>query len=228
MGLGVPAMKRGARAAIVTGLATLVLGCGTNSDQARYVSLAWQLVSGQRGEVSREQASAIPFASLGVAIGRNDEGLMVLGLDEGERQEWYARTQMLAMNNGRIVQSQGFPYNLTRLELRSRDGGTISTGGAPPTGPDYTLVADYMDLSLIGAGAACRSTDTGEESIEILGTALTTRHIVEDCRIALIDWSFVNEFWVDPNTSFVWQSSQYVHPKLPRVTFRVLRPPQSS
>jgi hypothetical protein len=212
----------------VTGLATLVLGCGTNSDQARYASLAWRLVSGQRGEVSLEQASAIPFASLGVAIGRNDEGLMVLGLDEGARQEWYARTQMLAMNNGRIVQSEGFPYNLSRLEVRSRDGGTIATGGAPPTGADYTLVADYRDLSLIGAGAACRSVDTGEESIEILGTSLTTRHVVEDCRIALIDWSFENEFWVDPDTGFVWQSSQYVHPKLPRITFRVLRPPQPS
>jgi hypothetical protein len=221
-------MKRKARAAIVTGLATLVLGCGTNSDQARYASLAWRLVSGQRGEVSLEQASAIPFASLGVAIGRNDEGLMVLGLDEGARQEWYARTQMLAMNNGRIVQSEGFPYNLSRLEVRSRDGGTIATGGAPPTGADYTLVADYRDLSLIGAGAACRSVDTGEESIEILGTSLTTRHVVEDCRIALIDWSFENEFWVDPDTGFVWQSRQYVHPKLPRVTFRVLRPPQPS
>ena len=228
MGLGVPAMRRGARVAIVTGLASLVLGCGTNSDQFRYASLAWRLVSGQRGEVSREQAGAIPFASLGVAIGRNDEGLMVLGLDEGERQEWYARTQMLAMNNGRIVQSQGFPYNLSRLEVRRGDGGTIPTGGSPPIGADYSLVADYRDLSLIGAGAACRSTDTGEESIEILGTSLTTRHVVEDCRIAVIDWSFENEFWVDPDTGFVWQSSQYVHPKLPRVTFRVLRPPQSS
>ena len=79
-------MRRGTRAAIVTGLASLVLGCGTNSDQARYASLAWRLVSGQRGEVAREQASAIPFASLGVAIGRNDEGLMVLGLAEGAFQ----------------------------------------------------------------------------------------------------------------------------------------------
>ena len=220
-------MRPGLRAALAIGLTSLVLGCGTNSDQARYANLAWRLVSGQRGEVSREQASAIPFASLGVAIGRNDEGLMVLGLDEGERQEWYARTQMLAMNNGRIVQSQGFPYNLNRLELRLRDGGTIPTRGAPPVGTDYSLVADYRDLSLIGTGATCRSADTGEESIEILGTSLTTRHVVEDCRIALIDWSFENEFWIDPDTGFVWQSRQYVHPKLPRVTFRVLRPPQS-
>jgi hypothetical protein len=228
MGLGVPAMRSGARAAIAIGLAGLVSGCGTNSDQARYANLAWRLVTGRTNEVSREQAGAIPFASLGVAIGRNDEGLMVLGLDEGARQEWYARTQMLAMNNGRIVQSEGFPYNLNRLEVRGSDGSTIPTGGAPPVGTDYSLVADYRDLSLIGAGASCRSTETGEESIEILGTSLTTRHVVEDCRIAVIDWSFENEFWVDPDTGFVWQSSQYVHPKLPRVTFRVLRPPQQS
>jgi group 4 capsule polysaccharide lipoprotein GfcB/YjbF len=221
-------MKRGVRIAIVMGLASLVFGCGTNSYQGRYASLAWRLVTGQRGEVSRDQASAIPFASLGVAIGRNDEGLMVLGLDEGERQEWYARTQMFAMINGRVVQSQGFPYNLSRLEVRRGDGTTIPSGGPPPVGTDYSLVADYRDLSLVAASAACRSTDAGEESIEILGTSLATRHVVEDCRIAVIDWSFENEFWIDPDSGFVWQSRQYVHPKLPRVTFRVLRPPQSS
>ena len=152
---------------------------------------------------------------------------MVLGLAEGERQEWYARTQMLAMNNGRIVQSQGFPYNLTRLEVRRPDGSTVAAGGAPPLGMDYSLVIDFQDLSLTGASALCRSSDTGQESIEILGTALTTRHVVEDCKIAVIDWSFENQFWVDPDTGFVWQSRQYVHPKLSPVTFRVLRPPQS-
>lgn len=220
-------MMRGFRATLCTGLAAIVLGCGTNSDQARYAGLVWRLVSGNRGEVSREQAAGIPFASIGVSIGRSDEGLMVLGLAEGIRQEWYARTQMLAMNNGRIVQSQGFPYNLSRLEVRRADGSTVAAGGAPPLGSDYSLVIDYQDLSLIGAGAACRSSDMGQEIIEILGTSLTTRHVVEACRIAVIDWSFENEFWVDPDTGFVWQSSQYVHPKLSPLTFRVLRPPQS-
>ena len=220
-------MRRALHGVIVGGLAALLSGCGTNSDQARYANLIWRLVSGDRAEVSREQAGAIPFASIGVAIGSNDEGLMVLGLAEGERQEWYARTQMLAMNNGRIVQSEGFPYNLSRLEVRRPDGSTVATGGAPPLGTDYSLVIDFQDLRLTGAGADCRSSDTGEEAIEILGTSLTTRHVVESCEIAVIDWSFENEFWVDPDTGFVWQSSQYVHPKLRPLTFRVLRPPQS-
>jgi len=207
--------------------AILISGCAANSDENRYVNLVWRLVSGTRMEVTREQAGGIPFASIGVAIGSADEGLMVLGLAEGERQEWYARTQMLAMNNGRIVQSAGFPYNLSRLEVRRRDGTPTPPGGAPPLEADYSLVLDYQDLRLIGAGAACRADDRGEEAIEILGTTLTTRHVVESCEIAVIDWSFENEFWVDPDTGFVWQSSQYVHPKLSPLTFRVLRPPQS-
>jgi hypothetical protein len=228
MEFGVPAMKRELRAAVVAAwVASLLLGCGANSDQSRYVNLVWRLVSGNRAEISREQAGGVPFASIGVAIGSADEGLMVLGLAEGERQEWYARTQMLAMNNGRIVQSAGFPYNLSRLEVRRRDGAPVAPGGAPPLETDYSLVVDYQDLRLIGAGADCRSSDTGEEAIDILGTSLTTRHVVESCEIRLIDWSFENEFWVDPDTGFVWQSSQHVHPKLSPLTFRVLRPPQS-
>jgi hypothetical protein len=220
-------MRQKFRAATAAGLSVLIWGCGTNSDQARYASLLWRLVSGQRAEISREQAAGIPFASIGVAIGRNDEGLMVLGLADGERQEWYARTQMLAMNNGRIVQSEGFPFNLSRLELRGRDGATVAGGGAPPLGTDYSLVVDFQDLGLLGAGVACRTSDMGVETIEILGTSLTTRHLVEDCELTVIDWSFENEFWVDPDTGFVWQSSQYVHPKLSPLMFRVLRPPES-
>jgi len=219
-------MKRGLHGTILA--AALVLsGCGANSDQGRYVNLVWRLVSGNRVEVTREQAGGIPFASIGVAIGSADEGLMVLGLAEGERQEWFARTQMLAMNNGRIVQSGGFPYNLSRLELRRRDGTPVAPGGAPPLDTNYSLVLDYQDLRLIGAGAECRAADRGEEAIEILGTTLTTRHVVENCEIKVIDWSFENQFWIDPDTGFVWQSSQYVHPKLSPLTLRVLRPPQS-
>ena len=213
--------------AVVAALAVLLSACGANSDQGRYVNLVWRLVSGNRVEVSREQAAGIPFASLGVAIGSADEGMMVLGVTESGREEWYARTQMLAMNNGRIVQSAGFPYNLSRLELRSSNGAPLAPGGAPPLDTNYSLVLDYQDLRLIGAGAECRASDSGEEAIEILGTTLTTRHVVENCEIRVIDWSFENEFWVDPDTGFVWQSSQYVHPKLSPLTLRVLRPPQS-
>lgn len=220
-------MKRALHATILTAGIAVFWGCAANSDEGRYVNLVWRLVSGNRVEVTREQAGGIPFASLGVAIGSADEGLMVLGLAESERQEWYARTQMLAMSNGRIVQSAGFPYNLSRLELRRRDGSAVAPGGAPPLDTDYSLVLDYQDLRLIGAGAECRANDTGEEAIEILGTTLTTRHVVENCEIRVIDWSFENEFWVDPDTGFVWQSSQYVHPKLSPLTLRVLRPPRS-
>jgi hypothetical protein len=224
MGFGVPAMRRSVRSAVLFAIAPLLLGCGTNSSESRYASILWRLVSGQRNEVSREQAGAIPFASIGISIGRADEGLMVLGLAEGERQEWYARTQMIAMSNGRILQTQGFPFNLSRLEVRAQ-GGAAAQGGPPPVGTDYALLIDFQDLQLIGTGAQCRSSETGQESIEILGTPLITRHLVESCEIASIDWSFENEFWVDPDTGFVWQSSQYIHPKLSPLTFRVLRPP---
>jgi hypothetical protein len=205
-------------------MAVLLSGCGANSNEARYGALLWRLVSGQRNEVPREQAAAIPFATIGVTIGSADEGMMILGLADGERQEWYARTQMIAMSNGRIVQTDGLPYNLSRLEVRV-PGAANAQGGPPPVGPEYSLVVDFQDLRLIGAGAQCRSSETGQESIDILGTSLLTRHVVENCEIVAIDWSFQNEFWVDPDTGFVWQSSQYIHPKLSPLTFRVLRPP---
>ena len=217
-------MRQGLRIAWLFAVAALLSACGTNSNEARYGTLLWRLVSGQQVEVSREQAGAIPFATIGITIGRADEGLMVLGLAEGDRQEWYARTQMIAMNNGRVLQTEGFPFNLSRLEVRAASGATVH-GGPPPLDTDYSMVVDFQDLRLVGASARCRSTETGQESIEILGTSLITNHVTESCKIDLIDWSFENEFWVDPDSGFIWQSRQYIHPKLARLTLRVLRPP---
>ena len=217
-------MRQVLRIAWLFAVAAVLPGCGTNSNEARYGRLLWRLVSGQQVEVSRDQAGAIPFATIGITIGRADEGLMVLGLVEGGRQEWYARTQMIAMNNGRVLQTDGFPFNLSRLEVRAAGGATLQ-GGPPPLETDYSIVVDFQDLRLVGASARCRSSETGQESIEILGTPLITQHVMERCKVDVIDWSFENEFWVDPDSGFVWQSRQYIHPKLARLTLRVLRPP---
>jgi hypothetical protein len=225
MGFGVPAMTRYAIGAALGAISIILIGCGTNSAQSRYSSLVWRLVTGDRTEISRDQAGAIPYASIAVSIGRADEGLMVLGVAEGERQEWYARSQMIAMTDGRIVQTAGLPFNLTRLEVRGQDGRRTAQGGSPPVGTRYSLIIDYADLRLLGAAADCMAAEAGEEAIDILGTSLMTRHVVENCEIKVIDWSFTNEFWADPETGFIWQSSQYVHPKLSPLLIRVLRPP---
>jgi hypothetical protein len=202
-----------------------LVACNTNTDSGRYANLVTQVFS--RTKVARDQAAAVPFASIGIKLGSGNEALMVLGANQFGRQEWYSGTQMIATREGRIVQTAGLPFDLSRLDVRGPVGGIDLQIGAPKAGTQYALILDFQDLKLFGAIAECRTRDAGEAFIDILGTRLRTRHLIESCQMQLIDWSFENEYWVDPDTAFIWRSSQYVHPKLSRLTFEVLRPAQT-
>ena len=63
----------------------------------------------------------------------------------------------------------------------------------------------------------------GPETIEILGTKIATRHHVESCEAEQLDWSFENEFWIDPKSGFVWQSEQSIHPRSADLNLTVFR-----
>ena len=67
----------------------------------------------------------------------------------------------------------------------------------------------------------------GDDSIEIFGSRIPTRHIVEHCIVQVLRWNFDNEFWQDRTSGYVWRSSQHIHPKSPPLILEVLRPEQN-
>jgi hypothetical protein len=195
-----------------------------SSDTAQISMKLYQSVIGHGTKVAHDAAAAVPFASIGVEAGSSDQTMLVLGTNNfGDLAFYSANHIMIMTNHGRIVATAGLPNNLNRLQISNK---SMLPEFAPSVGAHYQLFYDFGDLGLYSMNANCTSNDGGPENIEILGTKIRTRHIVEDCNMASIGWSFENEYWTDADSGYIWRSVQSPHPKLPALTIEVLRPEQ--
>ncbi len=197
--------------------------CSSNSDTARVAAIVWGYVSGSAPRITRDQAAAVPYATMGMSLGSGPEGLLVLGTIMQDRAEWYAGDRILVTTtrNGQIMRTVGLPYDLGELRQERASGVAPAMGEA--TEP-ARLTFDFPDLGVFEARAACSQRDVGTEAIDILGASIPTRHIVQHCEVPVLKWSFDNDFWEDPGSGLAWRSSQHIHPQLPVVHLEVLRP----
>ena len=198
-------------------------GCAGDSDVARVGKFLIGTLNGSGEKIPRERVAAVPYASMGLALGSNPEVLLVLGTTVADEQDWFAGESIfLATRQGRIIRTAGLPYDLGGIRSISNN-----SGGMGAMGPVFQTI-DFPDLGIFGAPLKCSSQVMGDESVEILGASIPARHIVEHCEVAALRWTFDNHFWEDPATGTVWRSSQYVHPKSPPVILEVLRPAQQA
>ena len=72
----------------------------------------------------------------------------------------------------------------------------------------------------VSCSAAARRT----ERITILGQAITTMRVDENCDSSSLKWRFVDSYWLDPKTGFVWRSQQHISPG-EMVETEIFRPP---
>ena len=205
------------RIAACAALAVLLAGCEGTSDAERIgqlLRLQFQSIGGVV-EVPREQVVAIPYATLGVQLGSSDQAMFVLSGKSGDDLNWVGGTQFaITTRGGRILRTAGFKYNLGGLQSGDSVGGAAAR--------DYRY--DFGDLNAYGVAVRCSLRDTGPERIMILGDAHDTRHLVEDCAAAELDWSFTNEYWANAASGFVWKSIQNIHPGLDAITLVTFRP----
>jgi len=206
----------------------LLDGCESmDPDTARISEQLYHAVIGRGEPITREAAAAVTFASIGVELGSGDQAMLVLGTDTGGELHWYsANGVMIATRDGRIVSTAGLPNNLGRAGALSSDPTGAPGRLRPIANATYLLQYDLPDLGLYSLVAQCQARDDGPQTIQIIGADIETRHLVEDCEIKSLGWSFENEFWMDRDTNYIWRSIQNAHPKLPALAIDVLRPEQ--
>lgn len=182
---------------------------------------------GQHLKVTREEAAAVEYASIGVQIGADDQAMLVLGSDLAGEMSWFSSNKvMIATRNGRIVATAGLTDNLGRVGTLNAAPWT-GDGNAPlVAGQKYKLLYDLPQFQLYSVPVDCEASAANDETIEIMDSEIETRHISESCDSGELGWSFENEFWLDKTTGYVWRSVQTVNPKLPPITIEVLRPEQ--
>src|SRR5258708_543051 len=157
---------------------------------------------------------------MGVELGSSAQALLILGTITQDDLDWFAGEQVFVRTrNGRVIRTAGLPYDLGGLRDLSPNSATRTTRGSL-TPQEFSL--DFPDLGVFGATAQCSLKDAGDDNVEILGSQIASRHVVEHCSVEALRWNFDNEYWRDRTSGYIWRSSQYIHPKSPPLILEVL------
>jgi hypothetical protein len=175
-----------------------------------------------RGQgVTLDEAAAVPYASMGLRVGDSTQIMLILAADEGGQRLWTSSSGIaITTRDGRIVRTAGISYDMSGFVAQS----DVAEGSGSRV---VRWQADFPDLGFYSIAVVCRDRVTGDEVIVILGKEIHTRHVEEKCRTesSQLNWSFKNNFWLDPSDGMVWRSTQHVHPKLDAIETETLRPP---
>jgi hypothetical protein len=205
----------------------LLSGCSTDSDYGAYFQLLRQSLSNGlgSGSVSREQAAAISYASLGYRLNGGPEQILILATDTNGEQLWTSNAHIVFLTqDGRVKRTTSLPHNLGPL-MPSR-GPSLPAPALALEGPSTNVfTADFPDIGSYSAAMTCRLTARGRETISILGQPVETTRVNEDCVSPQLSWRFRNSYWLDAQTKFVWRSIQHIHPKGDTLEIEIFRPP---
>ena len=200
----------------------LLTGC-QDSDIFKVGSVVINSITETPELIPRDRPAGIPYATMGLQLGATPEILLVLGTQNANEFDWYGGEELFVRTrNGRILRTVGLPYDLGGVR-EAAPAGSNRVPGSIPASAQYLL--DFPDLGVFGATAECTARDDGDAKVQILGSELSTRHIVEHCRVQAMRWNFDNQYWI--NSGFIWRSRQYVHPDSPPVNLEVFRPAQN-
>lgn len=211
---------RGASLALVLFLGGCVNFGG--ADMRSLITLAQRSWEGGANDITLQQASEVPFATLGIRLGSGPQVMTILtGDSENGRLLWTTKGFAMTTLDGHIVRTAGLPHDL----------GGVYYKGTPPGGMaplEFTETVDLPEYRLYGVPIKCRDTRGADETIKILGQDIQTVRIDETCasQSSALDWSFHNVYWLDPQSRLVWRSLQHISPGLDVVETEVLRPPQ--
>jgi len=219
-----------AGASLALAWALLAAGCSSgqsgNTNYSQFLQLIRQSWSASMGNarINRDQAASIPYASMGYRLEGGNEGLLVLGTDNGGEQLWTSSAKVVIVTrDGRIVRTLGLEHDLSGLTIRAGQAPAPAAAIAAPF--TITRLEDFPELGLYGAIVTCSARAAGRQTIKILGQPITTMRVDESCRSRKPEWSFTDNYWVDLDNGRVWRSRQHVHPKGGIIETEIFRPP---
>jgi hypothetical protein len=174
-------------------------------------------------KIERKMAAELPYASIGVKIDDNPQFLFLLA-NQNEGNELYTLGYQVSivLRGGRVVRTKG----LSRDVLGARwDGEDIVKSAVNSGGPVQGVRwFDSNERGIKTLEARCVAQAIGDETITILETPIVTRHVQETCEVEELQWRYVNDFWIAPDTLLVWASIQYINPKVNPVVLETFRP----
>lgn len=206
-------------------VALSLTGCATSTPFGQAIeSLQSALGFSPPSAITREQTEKLPYASVLASIGDAQPALLVLAkADERERAWVSADHAMLTTKGGRIVKSTGLKSNLHGIRSLMKD--PVQSGlHRLAHGYVYTRTYDIMPGYHLGTLVESEFQRLGIEDVTTLGQMRKLLHIEETMRMPALNFAATNDFWIEPETGFVWQSRQHISPFLPTVFTAVTKP----
>jgi len=205
----------------------LLAGCSSDehSDESDLAGMLGQTFDAYAhgGAVTRDQASAVPYASIGVSIGDSSQVLLALATRSHNVCLWTSSARIaIETQSGRITRTAGLRHNMSQGVFSGRD--PVQEGVGSLRAPCQYLI-DLPDRNVYQARIRYDMEVPQPAEIRILGARLSVLHVRERGSSSMLDWEFENEYWADAKTGFVWRSRQTIHPGLDDVEIVTLRRP---
>ena len=209
--------------------ALLLAGCSSSgtSDYAQYYRALRQGVTAsfRQGRITKAQAAAIPYASMGYRVNNSAEQLIVLATDANGEQLWTSGAHIVIVTRGgRIVRTVGLTNDVAAVTPAAGQPGPPTLAGLKGA-LTYSRLEDFPDIPVYGATITCTTRSQGGQTIVILGRGISTVRIDEICRSPQLGWSFTDSYWLDRQTGLAWRSIQNINPKGEKIETEILRPP---
>lgn len=227
-------MSRGLLLLVASALALAGCSSGGNTVYERLGPMIQQELLGdlvtepepevQPREMTRAELNQIPYATISLSLGDNPRALVVPIADNGGYLVYQDTAQRgVVMRGGLITATHGFGYNLDSVAHR-RDDPVVSPTPLPqwPASVERSYSFTLRGQIDYEIAVACAFERGVREFIEIVELRFEVVRMVETCTSP--KRQFVNTYWADPDSGFIWKSVQWVGPRIPAMTVEIVRP----
>ena len=176
--------------------------------------------------LKRNAITKLPYASMTARVGNGPQSLLLYARQMDEEQHWISGLDrsVLALREGRIVKTFGFPENLKETRYEGTDPVNRAlhklTGRVESTRYIDLDLSAYFNLAIESIFESL-----GPQKIRIVELDFDTILIREINSCNTLRFQFENLYWVDPEDGFVWKSRQVIARSFPPVHFEILKPP---
>lgn len=175
-------------------------------------------------EMTRAELNQIPFATIALTIDGNPRAFVVPVADNAGYLVYQDPARRgVVMRGGLITATHGFGYDMDAVAHRRND--PVAEPTPLPEWPatvERSYAFSIRGIKQYEIGVACTYERGVREFVEIVELRFEVVRMVETCRNP--QRTFVNTYWVAPESGFIWKSEQWIGPRLSPVTLEIIRP----
>ena len=173
---------------------------------------------------TRAELNQIPFALISLQVGENPPTYVVPVADNrGHLVYQDPGRRGVVMEGGLITATHGLGYNLDAVAHAHDDPVAVPTPLPQwPEGVDRSYEFSLRGQIHYEIAVTCAFQRGPREFIEIVDLSFEVVRVTETC--ANPERRFVNTYWVDPESGFIWRTTQWVGPRLSPMTVEIVKP----